>query len=299
MISDCDRGAHRLLDDVGVHDGAAADRRDEEAVERAPLDLLHGAHAGPHVRRHRAHHHDAGHDVGQVGRGAEAGQFDDPPEQVAEQEQPDHRLDQREHQVPGLADERLQPPVRHPPRVAVMRTHAGIADVPRRVRPRRTGDRRTAGTRRRARAGRRSPSRPATPARSSAASAAGTAAAPSSARALSRRPATVTSRTPLTAARAPARPPSAVRLVAQFDVDGVAAQLGLELVGRAGDDDAAAVHDGHPVGEPVGLLQVVRGEQDGQRLVRGQPADLGPHRGAGLRVEAGRRLVEEQHLRAG
>ena len=52
-----------------------------------------------------------------------------------------------------------------------------------------------------------------------------------------------------------------------------------------------------PLGEPVGLLEVVRREQDREVLLRGQPLDLHPHRGARLRVEAGRRLVEEEHLR--
>ena len=51
-------------------------------------------------------------------------------------------------------------------------------------------------------------------------------------------------------------------------------------------------------GEPVGLFEVVRGQDDGERLLAGQPADLRPHRGARLGVEARRGLVEEQHLRA-
>ncbi len=48
--------------------------------------------------------------------------------------------------------------------------------------------------------------------------------------------------------------------------------------------------------QPVGLLEVVRGEQDREPLLAGEALDLGPHVGARLGVEAGRRLVEEQHL---
>ena len=86
-------------------------------------------------------------------------------------------------------------------------------------------------------------------------------------------------------------------MIGELDVHGVAAEFALELVGRALGDDPPAVHDGQPAGEPVGLLQVVRGEQDGQPLVGGEPPDLVPHGRARLRVQAGGRLVEEQHLR--
>ena len=75
-------------------------------------------------------------------------------------------------------------------------------------------------------------------------------------------------------------------------------QVALQLVGRALDDDAAAVDDREPRGEPVGLLQVVRREQDRHQLLARQALDLVPHLRARLGVEAGRRLVEEQHLRA-
>src|SRR5215218_10217531 len=44
---------------------------------------------------------------------------------------------------------------------------------------------------------------------------------------------------------------------AQLDLDGVAAQLALELLGSSLDDDTAAVDDREPGGEPVGLLEVV------------------------------------------
>ena len=58
------------------------------------------------------------------------------------------------------------------------------------------------------------------------------------------------------------------------------------------------VDDREPVAELVGLLHVVRGEQD--RLPVGvQLAEDLPQRDAALRVEAGGRLVEEQDRRAG
>ena len=64
------------------------------------------------------------------------------------------------------------------------------------------------------------------------------------------------------------------------------------------DDDLALRDDREPVGELVGLLEVVRGEQDRQRLRLGEPRHLVPHHDARLGIEAGRRLVEEQHARA-
>src|SRR3712207_7462111 len=46
--------------------------------------------------------------------------------------------------------------------------------------------------------------------------------------------------------------------------------LRLELVGGAAGDDPAPVDDHHPVGQPVGLLQVLRGEQDRRPAVRSE-----------------------------
>ena len=54
----------------------------------------------------------------------------------------------------------------------------------------------------------------------------------------------------------------------------------------------AAVDDRDPVGELVGLVEVLRGQQDRAALLH-QLADRGPHLAAGARVEAGGRLVEE------
>ena len=53
--------------------------------------------------------------------------------------------------------------------------------------------------------------------------------------------------------------------VAEFD--DVAADAGLELVGGALGDDATAVEHRDAVGEPVGLLEVLGGEEDGRARV--------------------------------
>ena len=72
------------------------------------------------------------------------------------------------------------------------------------------------------------------------------------------------------------------------------ADLGLERGRRALRDDVAAVDDADAVGEDVGLLEVLGGEEDGDAVLVREPADLLPERGAALRVEACRGLVEEQ-----
>ena len=60
-------------------------------------------------------------------------------------------------------------------------------------------------------------------------------------------------------------------------------------------DDAAFAQDGDAVGELLGLVEVVRGQQ--YRLAeRAQRADHLPGRASRRRVEAGRRLVEEEEV---
>ena len=88
----------------------------------------------------------------------------------------------------------------------------------------------------------------------------------------------------------------AFRGAVDADRDDVAGDLPLELVGGALGHDLALVDDREAVGEGVGLLEVV-GRQEDRRAQRSEVADLLPHAGAGLRVEARRRLVEEQHSR--
>jgi hypothetical protein len=88
----------------------------------------------------------------------------------------------------------------------------------------------------------------------------------------------------------------AVRLrLGELDLDRVTAQLGLELVGRALGHDEAAVDDRELRGEPVRLLEVMRGQEDRQAPFVGEARDLLPHRRPHLGIEAGRRLVEEEH----
>jgi hypothetical protein len=52
-----------------------------------------------------------------------------------------------------------------------------------------------------------------------------------------------------------------------------------------------------PVGERVGLLQVLGGEEDGDPVLVGEPRHLFPEGGAALDVEAGGGLVEEEDPR--
>jgi hypothetical protein len=79
------------------------------------------------------------------------------------------------------------------------------------------------------------------------------------------------------------------------DVDDVTGDGALQRGRRPGGDDLAVVHDGDAVAQRIRLVQVVRGDEDGH-AVTAEPADLVPHVGAALRVQAGGRLVEEHHL---
>ena len=85
--------------------------------------------------------------------------------------------------------------------------------------------------------------------------------------------------------------------VLELDCDELALESTLELFRRSLDDDPAARHDRQPVGELVGLLEVVGRQQDREALLRGQALHLDPHRDARLGVEAGGRLVEEEDAR--
>ena len=70
----------------------------------------------------------------------------------------------------------------------------------------------------------------------------------------------------------------------------------LELCGRSLGDHLAAVDHGDPVGELVGLVEVLGAEQDRGALGHQRPDDV-PDLVARARVEPGRRLVEEHQLR--
>ena len=57
------------------------------------------------------------------------------------------------------------------------------------------------------------------------------------------------------------------------------------------------VDDPDPVGEHIRLLEVLRGQEDRHSLLAGEPSNLVPERRPALRVEHGRRLVEEEDPR--
>ena len=86
------------------------------------------------------------------------------------------------------------------------------------------------------------------------------------------------------------------RPVVDDDLDPLAADLRLELVGGAAGDDLAVVDDGDLVGQLVGLLEVLGREQE-RRALADEAADDVPHAEPAARVEAGRRLVQEQQPR--
>ena len=81
------------------------------------------------------------------------------------------------------------------------------------------------------------------------------------------------------------------------DLERRAPDLGLELLRRAAGDDLAVVDDRDPVGQDVGLLEVLRGEEHRHALVARQVGDLLPHVRAAGGVQAGGRLVEEEDPR--
>ena len=83
----------------------------------------------------------------------------------------------------------------------------------------------------------------------------------------------------------------------EADLQLLAAGVLLELARRALGDHAPVVDDDDPVGEPVGLVQVLGGEQD-RRPSRDQALDRVPERQPAARIEPGGRLVEKQHRRA-
>ena len=87
------------------------------------------------------------------------------------------------------------------------------------------------------------------------------------------------------AAEQPAQP---LELVGRLghDLDGRLADLRLQLRRRALRDDPAVVDDPDAVGEDVGLLEVLRRQEDGDALLAREAPDLVPERRAALRVEA-------------
>ena len=82
----------------------------------------------------------------------------------------------------------------------------------------------------------------------------------------------------------------------ELDVQRRLADARLERVRRALGDQPAGGDDADAIGELLGLLEVLGREEDGRALVV-ERAHLAPERAAARRVEARRRLVEEQHVR--
>src|SRR5438876_580765 len=70
-------------------------------------------------------------------------------------------------------------------------------------------------------------------------------------------------------------------------------QIALDVVGRAERDDATLVEDANPVGL-LGLLEVVRGQEDRGAARAADLAQVLPERAAAVLVESGRRLVQEE-----
>jgi hypothetical protein len=84
--------------------------------------------------------------------------------------------------------------------------------------------------------------------------------------------------------------------VGELQPDVPAGDAALELLGGALGDDPALIEDRDPVGELIGLVQVLGGEED-RYPVGGETADDLPHGTAATRVEPGGRLVEEDQAR--
>ena len=78
----------------------------------------------------------------------------------------------------------------------------------------------------------------------------------------------------------------------------VAAEPALELGGGALGDHPAGAHHGDPVGELVGLVEVLRGEQHRRARARRPRRTPSARPRCAARVQPGGRLVEEQQARA-
>jgi hypothetical protein len=77
------------------------------------------------------------------------------------------------------------------------------------------------------------------------------------------------------------------------DLEPLAADLGLQLVRRPLRDDQALVDHSDAIGEPIGLVEILRREQH-RRPLRDERLDGVPKPDAAPDVQSGRRLVEKQ-----
>ena len=81
--------------------------------------------------------------------------------------------------------------------------------------------------------------------------------------------------------------------VGRVEHDRALEQLALHVVGRPDHRDPAVVDDAHAI-RLLGLLEVVGGQEHGGAVLVADVAQVAPQPVAADRVEAGRRLVEEQ-----
>ena len=85
---------------------------------------------------------------------------------------------------------------------------------------------------------------------------------------------------------------------AEPELGDLARGVGLDQLARAAlGDDQALVHDDQPVAELLGLVHVVGGDHQRDAGLL-EPEQLVPQHVAGLRVEAGGGLVEQQQVGA-
>src|SRR3712207_6278671 len=88
-----------------------------------------------------------------------------------------------------------------------------------------------------------------------------------------------------------------LRRVRGRSLDAGAADLGLQRLRRVLGDDPTLVYDPYPVRQHVGLLQILRGQEDRNPVLTRKPAHLGPQGAAALGIQARRRLVQKEDTR--